>query len=174
MPFASRNYQSFFSGGGGFANPADTSPVTLGNLYRFSVAGHVLGLQYLRDLIDDGEHIGMLRRFSDASTERVVHFRRHANTGSGPDRWEQAYFAKRMKVNAGDSLYACVWFEAGQYSRILDYGAAGDVTHGHIVFPQNTPLGFNGLYSYYNQLVPILDYRNSAYALDVIFWDGIS
>lgn len=162
-------YESWWLDNYPSAHQPDTTAVILANVYRFEVAGLVLGARYFRDASDGGQHRAWIVRPGDPNPVAIAAFHPRAVAAGGPDSWQHAYWSKSVKVAAGDIAIVCVHFSDGNF--YYDAGAVliGDVTHGNVTAVQDTEAHHNGQFTYHPDLRLSDTFGATLYGVDVLF-----
>lgn len=146
------------------------APVTLLAALQFGIDGYIVGARYYRDLGDNGRHFAWISDPSSGDILSTLSFRRRAPAGSGPDRWEHAYFARRVPVAQFDVRGLAIWFEASNF--YYDAGAlsSNGFVSDHVSTLQDGMPFPNMQFSYSGVFDGFLPSSGSRYGIDVIFW----
>lgn len=130
----------------GTAAPASAlgsgSGLIYGNIFKFAVAGRIVGMRFYRTANDNGEHVGGVNLEANNALTDVVYFK--YNTGATPVGWQHAYFGKFIYVVPGTLYNVLVEFSDRRAAYTSGALNSVDITTGNIVVPKDTSTHWNG------------------------------
>lgn len=169
MPGAPQPYETSWCGVDPSTPGGAGAPVTLLGVFSFQTDGWIMGVKYFRDLADDFNHIGFVTDPANGDLLGCAKFRRHAASGSGPDRWETAYLHPRLSVSTGEQRAVGCYFGGSFFY----YDAGALTSNGFVCANVNTLQDAmpypNMQFSYSDILSGFTSSSGSRYGIDLVF-----
>lgn len=146
-------------------NQAGLTGIELGNKFRASVNGFVLGIRYYKtNQINGGTKIGELYSYPGGVRLGSATFVNESVTG-----WQTAVFATPIAITAGTTYIAAYFSPNGNYVSSTNYMTTA-VVNGFLTSLADGTDGPNGVYKYSNSAVfPISNFQKSNYWVDPLF-----
>jgi hypothetical protein len=144
--------------------------VTIGQKFRFAVAGFIVGARYFRDASDGGHHLAWVRVGRSDRWLSVARCYVRTAAAQGPFGWEVAYFRPRVKVVPGTVYELCLWFENGINYYTPSVMQTVPLTVGDITLPADSPADYQGQLDTSTHLDPNFASLGDRYGIDVLYW----
>jgi hypothetical protein len=117
----------------------------IANVFRFAVAGFIVGVRFYRPSTNGGEQVGLVMLEADNSLLGVTRFRYNASGVAAA--WQHAYFRPRVAVLANTNYYVGVSCSDRQYRYTTNGIPVLGLTVGDIESPADSAGMWNGQFS---------------------------
>lgn len=141
----------------------DTGNIELGTRFYSEVDGFVNGVQFYKNSLNTGTHVGNLWTATGTKLANVTF------QNETPSGWQYAMFSTPVRINANTMYVVSYRAPNGHYNTDSAYFQSSGRDNPPLHAPRDGASGGNGLYTYAQGAFPNLSYQSECYWVDVLF-----